>query len=102
MPNLMISLRWRIAVPGIDPAVKFTRREGKQLEIFQVLLYCWSTQDISLGDRKRLASPDMRTGSPYVNIILTDATGFLSPQEITNCSNYSGSEHTTDCVDVLS
>ena len=51
-------LRWRMAVPGKDPARKCTRQGGEFTASFiidcNVLLYCWSTVEISLADRTRL------------------------------------------------
>ena len=68
IPNKVICLRWRIAVAGRDPAMKWTSEGGDRtasLTIFcRVLLYCWSTHETSLSERNKLPSPDIRTGVP--------------------------------------
>ena len=52
-----------------------------------VPLNCLSTEEISLGDRTRLARPDIKTGVPYSDRILREADGLdldllASPHEI--------------------
>ena len=52
----------------------------------RVLLNCWSIHDTSFSDRTRLARPDISTGVPYSDKILSPAAGldrlpFARPQE---------------------
>ena len=71
--------RCKTAVPGKVPDMKWTRGAGDLVESFKrdwtVLLYCWSNVDISVGERNRLAKPDISTGVPYNDRILSDAAG---------------------------
>ena len=45
------------------------------IEINLVFLNCWSTKDISFWERNRLPKPFIRTGVPYKDMTLRDATG---------------------------
>ena len=91
MPNKDNCLRCKIATPSRGPEITWTSGAGDLVEslrrVWTVLLNCWSNDDISLAVRTRLASPDIKTGVPYIESILRDAAGFdlcllARPQEV--------------------
>ena len=97
IPKREICLKCRIAVPGSDPATKYTSDDGDVWDSFRVfcsvLLYCWSIQATSFLVRTRLASPDKSTGVPYSVIIRKEAAGLdllplASPQVMTEPSAF--------------
>ena len=90
IPNMVSCLRCKMAVPGSDPVIKWTNENGDLTEslviLCRVLLYCWSIHDISFSERTKLARPDISTGVPYKDKILSPAVGldqlpFAKPQE---------------------
>ena len=79
IPNRVSCFRCRPAVPGSVPAIKCTNEDGDLTEslmiLCRVLLNCWSIHDTSFSDRTRLARPDISTGVPYSDKILSSAAG---------------------------
>lgn len=76
--------RCKTAVPGKVPDMKWTRGAGDLVESFK---RDWSKVDIYVGERTRLAKPDISTGVPYNDRILSDAAGLdllllARPQDI--------------------
>ena len=85
-----ICFRWRIAVPGSDPAIKWTSEAGELVDslimLWSFLLNCWSMQATSLLDSTRLDRPDRRTRVPQRVKMRREAEGFevlpcAKPQE---------------------
>ena len=69
-----------MTVPGRVPEIKWTSGAGDLVEslrrVWTVLLNCWSNDEISFEVRTRLASPDIKTGVPYNERILSEAAEF--------------------------